>query len=331
MEQISFFDGSQKYKIRKPIRLIELFGGIGAQASAIKRLQVQYESYRYCEIDKYTVKAYNAIHGTDFEPTDITKLHADDLGVIDTDKYDYIMTYSFPCQDLSNAGLQRGMTKGSGTRSGLLWEVERLLTEMTERPQILLMENVPQVIGKNAIKDFALWNKCLEELGYKNYWRVLNATGFDVPQNRQRCFMLSLLGDYYYTFPEEKPLTKRLKDLLEPEVDEKYYLSFKTAEYFVNNTINQKNKGNGFKFSAADINGIAHSITTKSGGRMDDNFIFEPYLMLAGTLQGGKWNNTLNCNKRVYSIDGICPTLTTMGGATPSLKYLLKQPTKIRL
>ena len=223
--QISFFDGSKQFKIDKPVRLIELFAGIGSQSKALERLNVDFEHYRVCEFDKYAVTSYNAIHGTNFVPSDITKLPASDLGITQTEKYLYIMTYSFPCQDLSKAGKQKGMGKDSGTRSGLLWEVERLLDECEELPQMLLMENVPDVIGTKNIQHFADWLKKLERLGYKNYYKVLNAKDYGVPQNRERCFMVSLHGDYYYDFPEPQPLTLRLKDLLEPVVDEKYYLS----------------------------------------------------------------------------------------------------------
>ena len=222
--QLSLFDGSQQFKIDKPIRLVELFAGIGSQAKALKNLGADFEHYRICEFDKYAVQSYNAVHGTDFATSDITKITADDLGVVDTDKYCYIMTYSFPCQDLSNAGLGKGMAKGSGTRSGLLWEVERLLDECEELPQVLVMENVPAVIGAKNIQHFAKWQEKLESLGYKNKWEVLNAKDYGIPQNRERCFMVSLLGDYYYSFPQGKKLELRLKDMLEKEVDEKYYL-----------------------------------------------------------------------------------------------------------
>lgn len=141
MGQISFFDGSKKFTFDKPIRLIELFAGIGAQAKALENLGIEFEHYRICEFDKYAVCSYNAIHGTNFEPSDIRELHAADLGITETEKYLYIMTYSFPCQDLSKAGKGRGMARDSGTRSGLLWEVERLLDECEELPQLLLMEN----------------------------------------------------------------------------------------------------------------------------------------------------------------------------------------------
>ena len=226
--QIDFFSVgcNTPYKTTKPIRLIELFAGIGSQAKALERIQANFEHYRICEFDKYAVQSYNAIHGTDFKPTDITKITADDLGITDTDKYEYIMTYSFPCTDLSVAGKQAGMAKGSGTRSGLLWEVERLLTECKELPQVLLMENVPQVLNG----DFGGWLSFLEALGYRNYYKCLNAKSYGIPQNRDRCFMVSVLGDYYYDFPKPVPLQLRLKDMLESKVDEKYYLSEKSIE-----------------------------------------------------------------------------------------------------
>lgn len=131
--QRSIFDGVIPLKITKPIRLIELFAGIGAQAKALENLGVNFEHYRICEFDKYAVASYNAVHGTSFTTSDITQIHSKDLGIIETDKYEYIMTYSFPCTDLSKAGKQQGMSRDSGTRSGLLWEVERLLIEITKK------------------------------------------------------------------------------------------------------------------------------------------------------------------------------------------------------
>lgn len=146
-------------KIRKPIRLIELFAGIGAQAKALENLGANFEHYKICEFDDAAVRSYNAIHKTDFKTSDITQLHAENLEICDTDKFCYIMTYSFPCQSLSAAGKMDGMAEGSGTRSSLLWEVKRLLLEMRdgERPQILLMENVPQVHSKKNFPDFQKW------------------------------------------------------------------------------------------------------------------------------------------------------------------------------
>ena len=154
----------------------------------------------------------------------IQQVKGKDLEIVDTDKYEYIMTYSFPCQDLSLAGKGKGMSDTS-TRSGMLWEVERILTETENKPQILLMENVPQVHSQDNLKDFIKWQNKLEELGYKNYWKDLIATDYGIPQTRNRTFMISILGDYNYTFPKPIPLKLKLKDMLEDNVDEKYYLS----------------------------------------------------------------------------------------------------------
>lgn len=275
MTQISLFDGNEPLKITKPIRLIELFAGIGAQAKALERLGVDFEHYRVCEFDKYAVASYNAIHGTNFGVSDIRDWHGYDLGVEDTDKYEYILTYSFPCQDLSLAGKQKGMTKGENTRSGLLWEVERLLNETEEKPQILLMENVPQVIGEKNIKDFAKWLDALEKMGYCNYWQVLNAKDYGVPQNRARCFMVSCLEDAFYEFPKPQPLTKRLKDLLEEHPDEKYYLSDVQVEGIINNAERRRERGTfNVNFAPTEGGGTAKSVTTKPD-RETGNYIIE--------------------------------------------------------
>ena len=202
-----------------------MFAGIGLQAKALKNLGVDFEHWVVCEWDKYAIQSYNAVHGTNFETSDITKLKARDLNIVDTERYNYLLTYSFPCQDLSNAGKGAGMEKGSGTRSGLLWEVERLLDECTELPQVLLMENVPQVHGKKNIEHFEKWIAFLESKGYSNYWSDLNAKDYGIPQSRNRCYMVSVLGDYSYEFPQPIPLELKLGDMLEKEVDEKYYLS----------------------------------------------------------------------------------------------------------
>lgn len=228
--QRTIFDGVIPLKITKPLRLIELFAGIGAQAKALENLGVQFEHYRICEFDKYAVASYNAVHGTNFATSDITKIHAEELGIVDTDKYEYIMTYSFPCTDLSKAGKQQGMSRESGTRSSLLWEVERLLKEAKQLPQLLLMENVPDILSKNNRKDFYSWCCFLEKLGYTSKYAILNSKNYGVPQNRERCFMLSWLGnEFCYDFPERLPLKKKLAGFLEKKVDEKYYISEKSV------------------------------------------------------------------------------------------------------
>lgn len=133
------------------------------------------------------------------------------------------------------------MSKGSGTRSGLLWEVERILTEIRdssgELPQILFMENVPQVHSQDNMPDFRKWLDFLESLGYTNYYQDLNAKNYGVAQNRERCFMFSFLGEYNYHFPQPIPLKKKLKDYLEDNVDEKYYINNEKADKLIKQLI----------------------------------------------------------------------------------------------
>lgn len=298
MEQINIFDCLYPtFKIDKPIRLIELFAGIGSQAMALRDLGADFEHYRVSEWEVNANRSYKAIHNSNdnadyskkFEKFkwlakalygygisvdgktqltlkeirnrgenwcrqtynefvanhnfgSITNAHGLDLRIVDTDKYNYIMTYSFPCQDLSVAGKQKGMTKGSGTRSGLLWEVERLLNEVENLPQVLIMENVPQVHSEVNMPDFQKWIDFLTSKGYSNYWQDLNAKDYGVAQNRKRCFMVSILGEYNYKFPQPIQLTKTMKDYLEDDVEEKYYLNNDKAQKLIdtlieNNTI----------------------------------------------------------------------------------------------
>lgn len=223
--------------IDKPIRLIEFFAGYGSQALALRELGANFEHYRAIEFDKYAMASYNAVHGTDFEVTDIRDVNGSDLGIVDTDKYTYLLTYSFPCTDLSVAGKGLGMSKGSGTRSGLLWEVERILQELVDDgidlPQVMLMENVPQVHGKKNLADFESWCKFLESIGYTNFWEDMNAKNYGVAQNRNRTFMVSVLGDVKYEFPKAIPLTMVMKDYLEDDVDEKYYINNEKAQKLI--------------------------------------------------------------------------------------------------
>ena len=306
MEQISMFDYCKTpLKIDKPIRLIELFAGIGSQAKALQRLGADFEHYRVCEFDKYAIKSYNAIHGTDFAISDITQITAADLGIVDTDKYCYIMTYSFPCQDLSLAGKQKGMAKGENTRSGLLWEVERLLNECAYLPQVLLMENVTQVHGTKNKEHFDEWIAFLESKGYSNYWQDLNAKNFGIPQNRNRTFMVSVLGDYTYEFPQEFSLELRLKDMLEDSVDEKYYLSDRAIQGIANSTYERKQ----YIVQKKDWCDCILSRDYK-----------DPKCVEVGMLSGGKWDKMHDVSRRVYSGQGLSPTLHTCGGGNTEPK-----------
>ena len=304
-------------KIEKPIRLIELFAGIGSQAKALERLGANFEHYRICEFDKYAVKSYNAIHGTDFATSDITKITAEDLGIVDTEDYCYIVTYSFPCQDLSLAGKGKGMAKGDGTRSGLLWEVERLLNECSELPQILLMENVTQVHGTKNKEHFEEWISFLESKGYSNYWQDLNAKNFGIPQNRNRCFMVSVLGDYTYEFPKEFPLDIRLKDLLEDSVDEKYYLSDTAIQGRLQSSFRQYN----LERSLINDKEIHPTILARFEG--------SPTLLKESTVIAGVGEKKSNGGTQWYQQDRVCEGDVAISVTTAFSPYYAVQKDEI--
>ena len=217
--QMSLFDYTRPMvEVKKPIRLIELFAGYGSQAMALRNIGANYESYKAIEIDRYAMASYNAVHGTEFEPTDVCEVHGKDLEIVDKDRYTYLLTYSFPCTDISVAGQMQGMAKGSGTRSSLLWQVERILGELNEidsLPQILLMENVTAIHSEENRPHFREWIKFLENLGYSNYVDDLNSWDFLVPQHRERTFVMSILGNYNYKFPYISDLTRCIEDYYE--------------------------------------------------------------------------------------------------------------------
>lgn len=216
--------------------LIDILFGMGISANgknALTREQISKHQNRSI----WLRETYNNIKAT-HNLVNIMAVKGNDLGIVDTDKYIYLLTYSFPCQDLSLAGKRKGMAKGGGTRSGLLWEVERLLNEVEHLPQILLMENVPQVVSEENIDDFQDWMRFLESKGYKNYGKILNAKDYGVAQNRERYFMVSVLGEYNYKFPQPIELTSTMKDYLEPVVAEKYYINSQKAFNLIANLIN---------------------------------------------------------------------------------------------
>lgn len=237
------------------------------------RQQIVRKGLNWCK------QVYNNIKNTN-NLVNIMNVKGKDLEIEELDKYDYIMTYSFPCQDLSQAGKLGGMDEDSKTRSSMLWQVKRILDELKQEnalPQVLLMENVPQVIGKRNIKNMEKWDLFLSGLGYKSYIKNLIATDYGIPQIRNRTFMISILGDYAYTFPSPTPLKTKLSDLLEKEVDEKYFLSQKMLSCFMEETKSGYPRKEQFLSSSKNPNekDIANTITTKAGTRPSDNFIIE--------------------------------------------------------
>ena len=250
----------------------ELFAGIGAFRKALINLNIPHEIVGISEIDKYAVKSYEAIYGETRNYGDISKIS----------KLDYadLWTYGFPCQDLSNAGKQKGLIKGE-TRSGLLYEVQRLLglaALYDELPKYLIMENVKPLVGKKFLPKFEEWLNWLSDCGYKSYWQVLNAADYGIPQKRERVVCVSIRKDLInqFFFPKKQPLETKFRDLLEEQVDEKYYLKQETYEWFKKHNQECEKKKLGFRFSPVDREKaeIAKTITTRPD-RTEVNYICE--------------------------------------------------------
>lgn len=159
------------------MRIIELFGGIGACTQALKRLGIEVEIVDYVEIDKYAVASYNAINGTDFQPQDIQEWHKH------FEDIDLIM-HGSPCQDISIAGYQQGADEGSGSRSSLMYETLRIVEDI--KPKFVMWENVKNLVSKTHKHNFDEYIRRMEQLGYESYWQVLNSKDYGIPQNRER-------------------------------------------------------------------------------------------------------------------------------------------------
>ena len=280
----------------RPIKVFESFSGIGTQTMALKRLGVEIEHVGISEIDTHAIKSYMAIHGDVKNYGDICKINGRDLPQID------IFTWSFPCTDLSKAGKQKGL---NGTRSGLGYEVIRIIGEMEDKPKMLLMENVPDLLSEKFKDGWREIYHEIEKLGYTNYVEVLNAKNYGVAQNRERVFMVSVLGDYAYEFPKPFELTKRLKNYLEDEVDEKYYLNNEQLKWAFGNALN-KNLKDIYDREKAIINKeIAYTIATKPDRRVGDaNFVCEN---IDGEVTVGNYIKKANHLSNEYPIRKLTP------------------------
>lgn len=289
--------GDSGVREMKKIKVITLFTGIGAQEAALKRLGIDYEIVGISEIDKYAIQSYEAINGSTYNYGDITKINALD--------YADLWTYSSPCQDFSTAGKQQGVrnSDGSLTRSGLLLHVERLLVDSVIRgdnPKYLLMENVKGLVSKKFKPDFDRWLERLEQLGYNNYWQVLNAKDYGVPQNRERVFVVSIRRDVDtkgYKFPEKIALTRKLKDVLESVVDEKYYLSQDKVDKLVLNMDKE----------------ISNTIRCGGGGSLDGKHTWDIVsVQHVGNINGRDSHGGFAGD--IFNPEGLSPTLNTMQG-----------------
>ena len=244
-----------KWTSEHPLRVFEAFAGYGSQHMAFDAIKPDIPGFDFkvvgiSEIDKYALQAYEAVHGDCPNYGDISKIDWNQVPDFD------FFSYSFPCTDISNAGLQKGLSEGSGTRSSLLWECCRAIEK--KMPKYLLMENVKALMSQKFLPEFYRWRDYLFGLGYESFAMVMNAKDYGIPQNRERVFMVSILREDEndvpsFRFPQPIPLELRLKDILEEEVDDKYVLSETAIQGFLKHNENHKAKGTGFLWIPKDV------------------------------------------------------------------------------
>lgn len=310
------------------IKVVTLFSGYDSQCMALDRLYSNFDDFNYeliawSEIDKYAIQAHNAIYPQwkDRNLGDVCKI--DWAHVSDFD----LLTYSSPCQDFSIAGNQKGGNKGSGTRSSLLWECERAIR--TKLPKYLLMENVSALVGEKFVKLFNKWQSILENYGYTNYAKILNAKDFGVPQNRERIFMVSVRNDIEHRFYYPNPfrLKSRLKDVLENNVEDKYKVKYDVKNVKINKTntdkticVNSKDNGKQPSLSERiyDTNGIGTAVTTS----FHPNILYSKVKQICNIVDDSNRNFKNPQAGRVYSVLGLAPARTCCGGGNLEPKIL---------
>lgn len=301
------------------LKLFSLFSGIGGPEKALKRLGIEYDLVGYSEIDKYASRSYSAVHE---EPEiknywDITKINEKELPDFD------FMTWGFPCQDISIAGKQAGIREG--TRSGLYYDGLRILKE--KKPKYSLIENVKALTSKKFADTFESILQDLDEAGYNNYWQVLDAKDYGIPQHRERVFIVSIRKDIdqEFTFPEKEELRLKLKDLLDEEVDEKYYLSDRMIKTFSDMTNrNGYIRGKCFKPHELDDNRVANTIKTTAGSRPEDNYVKRKYDEFID--ENGYMPEIFNPYNKT-EVKDVAKTITgECGSTTSSAAHLIKEP-----
>lgn len=225
-----------QYTKDNPLRVVTLCSGYDSQLMAIRNLGIPYECIGWSEIDKYAIKAHDAVFPeiADRNLGDMTKIEWSRVENFD------LLFYSTPCTDFSNAGKQAGGEEGSGTRSSILWYTRNAIIQ--KKPKYLVMENVKALVSDKFRPLFLKWCDELTSYGYANFMQVLNAKDYGIPQNRERIFVVSILGDAWYSFPQPMELKLRLKDMLEDKVDEKYYLAQDKVNQFIESLDDEKLK-----------------------------------------------------------------------------------------
>lgn len=279
------------------MKILELFGGIGACSKALERIGVDYEIADYVEIDKYAVKSFNAIHGTNFEPQDVTKW--------DKDMQVDLIMHGSPCQDFSVAGKNAGGDKNSGTRSSLMYETLRIVEKL--KPKYVIWENVKNLLSKKHRHNFDAYIVAMSELGYVSKYQILNAKDYGVPQNRERVFTVScrtdgdsqIMGSFLaqFNFPEPMPLEHRLKDILEDNVDERYYLSDEQV-------------------SKIKLSNFTQERTRIQEGDISQTLLSRDYKDPKCVRVGGLYDKEGSRHQAgsIYDPNGVCATLSTMQG-----------------
>lgn len=281
------------------VKVGTFFSGIGSPEMAFKRLKdngviKNFESVFYCEIDKYAVKSYCAIHNKTENDNlgDITKINGADLPYCD------IWIGGFPCQDISMAGVRRGFDFNSNTRSSLGWKMIQFLREIKDPPKVVIFENVAAITNVNMRRTLNLFKKDLEDLGYTLYDQVLTALDYGTPQNRERYFLVAIKGNYLYYFPEKIKLKLRLKDLLEKDIDPNLVLSEKVPfdlQKFVENRNYDKNS----------------KLICKNLKDRRKRYVINLYRFIDGKNHCGRdTSSRYNQTARLWSMNGYCPTLT---------------------
>lgn len=284
---------------KENVKVGTFFSGIGSPEMALKRLKddgiiKNFESVFFCEIDKFAIKSYCAIHNKTPNDNlgDITKINGADIPYCD------IWIGGFPCQDISIAGVQRGFDFNSNTRSSLGWKMIQFLKEVKRQPKVVIFENVAAITNINMRRTLNLFKKDLEDLGYTLYDNVLTALNYGTPQNRERYFLVAIKGNYVYHFPKKVKLKIRLKNLLEKNIDPNLILSEKVPfdlESFVKNKNYDKNS----------------RLICKNLKDRRKRYVINLYRFIDGkNFCGRDTSSKYNQTARLWSMNGFCPTLT---------------------